>query len=104
MVTDLKQVLRRIENHLGLLEGNLSKNAERLKHIESYTASRIMEARKMLPLVSDSNDWETRLLTTIDLLSEIETLISKMNEISIENVDEVSLEGLVEQCNVRPTV
>jgi len=104
MVTDLKQVSKHIEKHLSLLESNLSKNAERLKSIESYTASRILEAREMLPIASYSSDWDRRLLETIDLLSEIETLIDKMNEVSIESIEEISLEGLVEQCNACATV
>lgn len=94
MVEELKQVLERIDSRLGDLEGSLIKNTKRIKYIESYTASKIVEARKMLPFVSGS-DWETKLLTTIDVLGEIEGLITKLDEISIDS-------ELTDQCNICP--
>jgi hypothetical protein len=103
MRVNLDQVSQRIEVQLTRLEQSLIANTRRLKMLESYAAERIDMVRASLPVLPESSDWERRLLHTVDMLGEIEDLLSKFDGVNLDSLDrtnEISLEEIMDDVSV----
>lgn len=92
---DLSEVSKTIEKRLDSLETNLAENTKKLQELETYAAGCIKRIRTSLPKLYNSDDWMQELSKTVDMLGEIEELIEKFDSVSIEKIEEVSLEELI---------
>jgi len=75
----------RIEKQLSSLESSINENYERLRGVETYVSSVFQKVRTKLPL-TQAVDWEDSLLSIVEMLGDIETVIEKMEEVTLRKV------------------
>jgi len=75
----------RIEKQLSSLESSINENYERLRGVETYVSSVFQKVRTKLPL-TQAADWENSLLNIVEMLGDIETVIEKMEEVTLRKV------------------
>lgn len=97
-MADINCISEKLVGQLKLLETSASETTHRFKDVESYINKRIKKLRKIIPLVSKSNDWAFRLSAVIDLFDDIQKVLEKVDELegSIVSVQEVELNDDIE--------
>jgi hypothetical protein len=93
---DVKGVIKRLELQLGGFERTLEESKIRIDNIERHLAVKIKQVREYIDLMVCNKD--VMMITKIvDVLSDIERIVDKLNSLDITFTDEISLEGLMEE-------
>jgi len=97
-MVDVSKVIERLELQLGAFERTLGEARTRIDHVERHLAKRIKQVRQCMRLMTHTKD--VMMLTKIvDILDDIERIVDKLNSLDITpvGIDEVSLEGLIDE-------
>ena len=85
-----------LANQLKLLENNVLETTNRFKDVQIYINRRLKKLKRMVPLITKSNDWTNKLSSIIDLFDEVQRVLEKVDELDGTIIQEVSLEDEID--------
>lgn len=83
----LSGVSLRLSREVKNLEGDLSRQINRLKKVEIYMERKLKKVRRLLKTMPNDNGVKT-LPMIVDYLSEIQTLLGKLQDVNLDKGDE----------------